>query len=519
MTDALSVVVLAGGPSSEAAVSRASAAGVERALDRSRTPPARGRARSRSAGGACSRTFDVVFPVTHGPLGEDGCLQGLLEVLDLPYVGSARARERAGGQQAARQGPVRARRAADCRRAPRTSRRGPARGRSRRCARALGAALFVKPASGGSAIGVGRVRESDDDAVLVQAIEAALAVDAIALVERFVVGHEITCGVLEDESGEPRALPPTLILSRANEWYDFKSKYAAGGSEHRCPAPLPARACRTGAGARAGGAPRARRPRPVARRLRGGRRRVAPITLLELNTLPGMTATSLFPEAAAGGGNRVSGPLRSTGAPRPCATAPRCRRARCRCRDAGRGPALRPCGRCPPQFRRANLARSRSLSSSASRFSGGATGATARWRMPLCSGSSAIGARGQAPRQLPLALRWTASAPSRPDAIDERLAGSVEALEADLHTSRAVVLGAGAYPRPCLRRRASASALEQQLEADQRAGIERRLVEQHHPLPVDGPGFGRDELVFVPIRSNHSQRQRIGHGAGPPARR
>jgi D-alanine-D-alanine ligase len=160
----------------------------------------------------------------------------------------------------------------------------------------LGPAVVVKPASGGSAIATSRVKKDEPDAALVLALERALEVDSCALVERFVVGNE---GVLERD-GKPLALPPTLILSKAADWYDFESRYAKGGSEHRCPAPfadaviariqdLAVRAfvalgCRDLA-----------RPDFVvdAEQGQGG------VTLLEVNTLPGMTATSLFPEAAA----------------------------------------------------------------------------------------------------------------------------------------------------------------------------------------------------------------------------
>ena len=102
----------------------------------------------------------------------------------------------------------------------------------------LGSAVVVKPAAGGSAIGVSRVKASDPDHVLVAAIDAALRVDRAALVERFVEGREVTCAVLDDDAGMPRALPPTLIESLAADWYDFKSRYGTGGSRHHCPAPF-----------------------------------------------------------------------------------------------------------------------------------------------------------------------------------------------------------------------------------------------------------------------------------------
>lgn len=294
MSDGLVVAVVAGGPSSEAEVSRASARAVVSAL---------GEAGHRASifeldrglpGTLAQAAVDVVFPATHGALGEDGNLQGLLEVLELPYVGSnvlasavamskplaklvfesvglpvAAGRVVTAGQDLAA-------RAAELR-------------------RELGRALFVKPASGGSSAGVGRVHDGDDDAKLVRALERSLEHEATALLEPLLDGAEVTCGVLEDAAGEPTALPVTLIESRAGEFYDFASKYAPGGSEHRCPAPFPEaltlRIQRTAVAAhRALGARDLSRADFVVN--------AQHVTLLEVNTLPGMTATSLLPEAA-----------------------------------------------------------------------------------------------------------------------------------------------------------------------------------------------------------------------------
>jgi len=294
----LAVAVIAGGPSTEAAVSRASAAAVAAALAAAGHRPEVLELGPGLLSLLAVGRHDVIFPVTHGPLGEDGSLQGLLEVWDVPYVGSgvlasalaaskphAKAFFLAAGLPVAEDRVV--------------SRGEPLDERAPALREALGRGVVVKPASGGSAIATSRVRADDPDSDLVSALERALEVDAFALVERFVVGDEVTCGVLEREGG-PVALPPTLVLSKASDWYDFTSRYAAGGSEHRCPAPFPEVVLR--------------RIQDVAvasfgalgcRDLGRADFVVAPdagesgVTLLELNTLPGMTATSLFPEAAA----------------------------------------------------------------------------------------------------------------------------------------------------------------------------------------------------------------------------
>jgi D-alanine-D-alanine ligase len=246
---------------------------------------------------------DVVFPLTHGTLGEDGCLQGLLEVFDVPYVGCgvlasalgaskpmAKAVWRLAGLPVAREFVVR-RGASSSREAENIRQALPA------------SALAVKPANGGSAIGVKRVGADAGVEELASALESVLEMDPEALVEPWLDGAEVTCGVLEDAEGL-RAFSPTLILPARADFYDFTSKYAQGGSRHVCPAPLSSEFV-----ARiqelAVATHRTLSARDLSRTdfIVDSRRDVATgITILEINTLPGMTSTSLFPEAAAAAG-------------------------------------------------------------------------------------------------------------------------------------------------------------------------------------------------------------------------
>jgi D-alanine-D-alanine ligase len=161
----------------------------------------------------------------------------------------------------------------------------------------LGASLVFKPASGGSAIGVEIVSAEAGEDEALAAIERAFAVEPCLLVEPFVRGDEATCGVLETAEGAG-ALPPTKISPRASGHYDFISKYKAGGSVHQCPAPFPSElSARIQAAALA--AHRALGCRDLSRTDFLVQPEQGTFVLLEVNTLPGMTPTSLFPEAAA----------------------------------------------------------------------------------------------------------------------------------------------------------------------------------------------------------------------------
>ena len=295
----LSVAVVQGGPSAEAEVSRASAKGVAKALVEAGHSVVR--LELDAFLGETLRTggYDVVFPAVHGAVGEDGALQGLLEVLALPYVGSdvvasalamhkrvARILFERAGLPTAKGTDVR---------------RGDARASAERMRREIGPRLVVKPSSQGSAIGVARLEADATTGDVAEALEAVWAIDDYAIVEHFARGREVTCGILD--LGHAEALPLTEIISPNDAFYTYEARYAPGRSVHECPADLPAAL-----------AARVREVAVLAHEALGCRdlSRVdfvvgddlAPseITLLEVNTLPGMTATSLYPEAAAAHG-------------------------------------------------------------------------------------------------------------------------------------------------------------------------------------------------------------------------
>jgi D-alanine-D-alanine ligase len=168
---------------------------------------------------------DVVFPVLHGPYGEDGTIQGLLEMAGIPYVGSGVLASAA----AMDKGAMKAMFAhAGLEQAPyvvitdRDWRRDPA-GSLERVA-ALGLPVFVKPARAGSSLGITKVKRA---AEVEAAIEAARVHDPRVVVEASVEGaREIECGVLVDVDGDPQAsVCAEIVVHGAHEFYDFEAKY------------------------------------------------------------------------------------------------------------------------------------------------------------------------------------------------------------------------------------------------------------------------------------------------------
>ncbi|MCY4439463.1 MAG: D-alanine--D-alanine ligase [Deltaproteobacteria bacterium] len=229
------------------------------------------------------RRIDVVFNALHGKVGEDGCVQGLLEVMGIPYTGSGVT------ASALCMDKVLTKEVLVRNRIPTPPYQVLA-GKGHVTVK-LPLPVVVKPRSEGSSIGVTIVRRQRDVA---SAVREACRSDRDALVESYVPGKEITVGILNGE-----ALGVTEIRP-AKGFYDFKTKYTSGMASHVFPAPLPGPlyrkamrlAARTCALLGCEGAPR------VDFRISPEQRLYA----LEVNTLPGMTPLSLLPEIAAGVG-------------------------------------------------------------------------------------------------------------------------------------------------------------------------------------------------------------------------
>jgi D-alanine-D-alanine ligase len=285
------VAVLAGGRSSEHDVSLASGAAVRDGLEEGGHEPvwieiARdgrwthdGEELSLTPGGGLLGV-DVVFPVLHGPFGEDGTVQGLLELLDVPYVGagvlaSALCMDKVTFKDVMAQAGL-----------PQVDYVALRDGESPEAARRLGLPVFVKPARLGSSVGISKATTWDE---LVDALRVAWEHDPLAIVEAMATGLEIECSVTGN--GDPQASLPGEIVIDA-DWYDYEAKYQPGGMELVVPARIPPDVAES--------------VRALARDvfLRAGCTGLARVDFFvtgdgdvlvnELNTMPGFTQTSVF---------------------------------------------------------------------------------------------------------------------------------------------------------------------------------------------------------------------------------
>lgn len=230
--------------------------------------------------------IDVAFNALHGPYGEDGCVQGLLELLRIPYTGagvmvSALCMDKLKSKELFKVHDVPSPKyyAVQSQDLPTLdARHGD-----------FGFPVFVKPRSQGSSVGAGRANNLQE---LRATCVEALRFDAFALVEQYVPGSELTVGLLDG-----KALGIVEIVPQS-ENYDYRAKYGANGSAYFCPPRLPAETqahiCNCAEKAAAAldatqGAPRV----DLRWNAEDGPQ------IMEVNTSPGMTATSLLPKVAA----------------------------------------------------------------------------------------------------------------------------------------------------------------------------------------------------------------------------
>jgi D-alanine-D-alanine ligase len=286
------VAVLSGGRSSEHEVSLASGAAVRAGvaaaghdvldvyLSREGAWMHDGEALALAPGGGLLGA-DVAFPVLHGPYGEDGTVQGLLELLDVPYVGagvlaSSLCMDKVVFKDLLSASGV-----------PQVDYVAVRPGEDPSAVERLGLPVFVKPARAGSSIGIVKVSDWSE---LPAALETAFGFDSLVIAEASSAGIEVECAVLGNDAPDA-SIPGEIVLTGGADWYDYEAKYTDGGMELVVPPRLPAATIEEV------------RRLAVDTFLRVGCRGLARVDFFvdgdrvlvnELNTLPGFTPTSVY---------------------------------------------------------------------------------------------------------------------------------------------------------------------------------------------------------------------------------
>ncbi len=253
--------------------------------------------------GGATRQLDVIFPIIHGRGGEDGQLQGLLELAEIPYVGAGVL---ASAVQMDKDVAKRLLAAAGLPVVPDVVLRGAtlsAEGRRSSASaaiRELGLPVFVKPANSGSSVGISKANDHDS---VVAAIGDAARYDTKVLIERAIDGREIEVGVLGNE--EPEASVPGEICPQ-HEFYDYEAKYLDESTDLVVPAPLPEHVSKR-IRAMAIDAFRTLEGEGIARVDFFVERETGELFINELNSLPGFTEGSMFPRLWAASGLPYAG--------------------------------------------------------------------------------------------------------------------------------------------------------------------------------------------------------------------
>ena len=240
--------------------------------------------------------MDVAFIALHGKYGEDGTIQGLLEALRIPYTGSkvlasALGMDKPRSLSVFRDSGLHVP-------AFRVMNKNELKRKSGQLQRELikefSLPLVVKPSDHGSSVGVSIVRNAGD---LPNAIRDAFRYSPEIMIQKFIDGRELTCGVIEKENGKLLALPPIEIIPKLGKFYDYKSKYDDGGSDHLISPPNMPKSTLQHVQVAATLAHRAIGCAGMSRSdfILGKDNK---LYILEINTIPGMTSTSLLPHAA-----------------------------------------------------------------------------------------------------------------------------------------------------------------------------------------------------------------------------
>ncbi|MDM3871449.1 D-alanine--D-alanine ligase [Porticoccus sp. W117] len=285
-----SIAVVCGGPSSEAEVSRSSGRCVAEALKQTYPNVVLLELDKHLSAALAANSVDVVFPALHGPPGEDGTFQGFLETQGYRYVGSGvRASSFAMDKSVAkcifRQAGIPVARDINLEHSLDLD------AACQHIEKVLGDDVVIKPSSEGSAVGVRFANSAEE---IEKRLQEACLHNGRVLVEERIIGREITVGILD--TGKIEVFPVIEVRTPKGAWYDYEHRYTEGASEHIIPAPLSQAQYQ-----------RTQEIAVLAHKALGCRHLsradfVVPEhgepVLLEVNTLPGMTPTSLYPDGA-----------------------------------------------------------------------------------------------------------------------------------------------------------------------------------------------------------------------------
>ena len=242
------------------------------------------------------RSADVVFIAMHGTYGEDGTVQGFLELAGVPYTGSG-VLASALAMDKLKSSELFAFHGLKVPKYVNFSKRHWNKNKNEittEISEKVSLPCVIKPSNCGSSVGITIVRKTDD---LEKAVQLAFSYDDVVLAQEYISGAEVTCAVL-DEGGDkdPIALPPTQIIPKTSEFFDYHAKYTPGATEEITPPHLPAEIIK-----------KIQNSALQVHKIIGcaGMSRTDMIVsgndvyVLETNTIPGMTEASLYPQAAA----------------------------------------------------------------------------------------------------------------------------------------------------------------------------------------------------------------------------
>ena len=234
--------------------------------------------------------IDLVMPILHGECGEDGRLQGFLDILSVLYIFSGHSAHALGMNKSKTKKIVEN---VGVQVIPGCTLNKDEKYDTSAIVKKFGLPLFIKPSNAGSSVGISKVEELSE---LSEAIEKAFAHGKQVVVEKMIDGREFTVAIIE-QGGEQKILPVVEIEANTNDWYDYDAKYASGGSTHVCPANIP-KEIESIAKNYAQKSFNEVGCSDLARTDLLWDEKTGEVYFLEINTIPGMTSTSLVPDAA-----------------------------------------------------------------------------------------------------------------------------------------------------------------------------------------------------------------------------